>query len=350
MTERTPSIGRDVWEFFDEGVHPDHRWRHYRCNGERTVNGLEIVSVTTALGVLNKEMLVTWAGNTDTEGCFELARPGTPWRRCLKCNGVTLSATCDKMLKGKKGKKGRKTLPDEPDQPDYQCDGGTTSRYRLPYHWLHLKADMESAGLWHDSVRDEAALRGTTVHEIREAYVKTGAVPNPARYRVEWRGYVISMVRYIMWCEKRGLVPESVETVVGSSIYGFAGACDFVGVATGPDGERERHDYKTSKQTYAKSHFRQIGAYDGAAVEMGIPACSKLGIVILPPNGEFDPKYHISYAHEVEWPEGGPYRSFLNVLQVWRDDKPLKEHEDATYKARAAREKAAKAAAKDGAK
>lgn len=327
-------------------MHPEHRWRHYRLNGDRhTPSGLEIVSVTTALNVLNKPMLVDWAANVDTEGALDLARWGSPWRRCKKCKGVTLSEDCTQIIKGKKGKKGRKTLPDEPDQPDYPCDG-KTAPYRLPRHWREFKADLQTARLWHDSVRDDAAIRGTAVHEMREAYIKDGTIPDASKHPPEWKNYITAMVGYILWCEKRGLKAESVEQVVGSATHGFAGACDFVGVATGADGTRERHDYKTSKQAYALSHFRQLGAYDGAAVEMGNKPCDRLGVVILDGfSGKFDPKIHISYADEVEWVTS-PYESFLNVLTVWRENKPLKAHEDATYAARSKREKAARAAAK----
>lgn len=344
MTERTPSnTGDHLWEFFDADQHPEHRWRHYRLNGERTTpNGLEIVSVTTALGALAKPFLVGWAANLDTEGAFTLAQPGTPWRRCKKCSGVTLDSECSRTIKGKKGKKGRKTMPDEPDQPDYPCDG-KTGPYRLPRHWRGLVDDLKTAHLWHDTVRDDAAIRGTEIHEIHENYVRHGTVPDASKYPESYRGYVMAMIRYIIWCEKRGEVPESVEQVVGSATHGFAGACDTVAVSTGRDGKRSRRDFKTSKRPYAKSHFRQLGAYDGAAVEMGNAPCDELVVVILDGvAGEF----RATYSSEVEWPEGGAYQSFLNVLQVWRDNQPLEAHEDATYRAEKKRVSDAAKAAK----
>lgn len=308
ITERAPSdVGGQLWQFFDKGQHPDTHWRHYRLNGERfTPNGLEICSVTQALGALDKPALVGWAANVTVQGCWELA-----------------------------GRKGYRR------PNDLVKVNKAGEEYTVP-GWRILQQKLKAAGLDHNSTRDEAALRGSTVHDMREAYVKDGTIPDASKHPEAWRGYITSMIRYIMWCEKRGLVPESVEVVVGSATHGFAGACDFVGVATGPDGERERHDYKTSKQAYAKSHFRQLGAYDGAATEMGIEPCSKLGVVILPADGEWNPKDHISYAHEVEWPNGGPYESFLNVLKVWRDNRPLEKYDDATY--RAAKKRATNAA------
>lgn len=302
-------------------------------NGERfTPNGLEIVSVTTANGILDKPGIAIWKQNVTAEGGWNLARPRSGYRRCKECRGVSRAAVCAHVIK-------------EKDKPERVC-GGSTGPYYLPHHWRQFLADIQSAKLDADSIRDEAAIRGTNIHEIHEDYVRLGQVPDATKYPEEWRGYVRSMTLYIMWCEKQGLIPESVEAIVGSATHGFAGACDTVAVSTGRSGKRSRHDFKTSKQSRALTHFRQLGAYDGAAVEMGTPPCDELGVVILPADGNWDPGFHISYTHEVEWPEGGPYQSFLNVLRVWRDNKPLQKHEDKTYRAVTKRARDAAKAAK----
>lgn len=269
--------------------------------------------------MLDKPAIAIWKQNVTAEGGWNLARPRSGYRRCVECRGVVRVPVCTHTIK-KKGEEER------------VC-GGKTDVYRLPYNWRQFLADIKSAQLDADSIRDKAAFRGTAVHDLHENYVRHGTVPDASIHPPEWRGYITSMIRYIMWCEKRGEVPESVEVIVGSATHGFAGACDTVAVTTGKDGKRSRRDFKTSKQSRALSHFRQLGAYDGAAVEMGTPACDELGVVILPSDGDWNPDHHISYTHEVEWGEGGPYQSFLNVLQVWRDNKPLQKHEDKTYRA-----------------
>lgn len=306
-----------VWTFHDKGEHPEAWWRHYRCDSSMvTPNGLKIASVTQGLGILSKDALAPWAANVTCEGAWILARYNTPYRRCSKCKGVTLEDRC----------------------PVEEC-GGSTVKYRLPPTWWQLRADLKSAGLDHDSKRDDAAARGTSVHQMHEDWVTTGKVPNPAAEPKHWQGYARAMARYIMDTDRAGEVSESVEQIVGSATYGFAGKCDEVSVATRKDGKRERRDFKTSKQAYARTHFRQLEAYEGAAVECGEMPTDERAVVVLYQHGEY----------EVVPNRIATYQQFLNVLQVWRDDQPLKKHEDETYKARAAREKAAKQKAKEAA-
>jgi hypothetical protein len=312
-------VSAHVWTFHDahgEG-NPDCKckthWRHYRCDDKlETPSGLKIASVTQALGVLDKSRpLMAWATNVTMEGVHALARWNTPYRRCKKCNGVGLEERC--------------AVED--------C-GGPTVKYRLPSAWWGLKGDLKSSGLSHESATTDAQERGTTVHKMREDWVNLGQIPNPAEEPEHWRGYVQAMARYILDTDRAGEVAESVETIIGSATHGFAGRCDEVMVSIGRDGKRRRRDFKTSKQAYARTHFRQLAAYEGGAVEMGEPPTDEQEVVILHDDGTYELVRSTA-----------TYQDFLNVLQVWRDDQPFAKHEDATYRARVAREKAARKAA-----
>jgi hypothetical protein len=260
-------------------------YRHYTCNGSKTTpSGLKIGSVTQVLGVLDKPALVGWAANVTAEGAWTLAQ---------------------------------------------------NPRYKMPRHWRGLLADIKAAQLDATSVRDAAADRGTSIHKMFEDFANEGIVPNPASQPDEWRGYVRSLAAYLIECSKNRERIESAELIVGSLRYGFAGTCDTVAVTVGPDGKRVRRDFKSAKQCYARTHFRQLAAYELAAVEMGDEPCDELAIIVLHDDGTF----RTCLTSEVEWAVS-PEQSFLNVLQVWRDDQPLKKHEDAEYKARRDRAKA----------
>jgi len=306
-----------VWELLERP------YRHYTCDGSKTTpSGLKIGSVTQVLGTLDKPALPGWAANVTGAGCLELARPGTPWRRCMACWNVTLDAVCQGVKKGEDRKDPNAPLCLTPTRP-----------YRLPKTAPAFMADVRRAGLDHNSTRDEAAFRGTTVHEIFERWVKEGAIPNPHDYRPEWQGYVRAVSKWILHMVAARAKFEVAELIVGSTTHGFAGTCDTVAI-TESNGQRIRWDLKTSRQCYAKTHFRQLGAYELASVEMGLEPTDDLAIVVLRPDGTFK----ASFASEVEW-DTTPGESFLRVLRVWRDDQPLIKHEDAEYKARRAEEK-----------
>lgn len=190
-----------------------------------------------------------------------------------------------------------------------------------------LRNTAQAYELDHDSVTSEAQLRGSSIHKIGEDWVLHGKFPVISTFRPEWRGYVRAIARFLG--EWKGEF-QMAETITGSVAHGYAGTCDTVAVVTGTDGLRARLDYKTSRQVYARSHFRQLEGYELAAVEGGEPATDRRGIVCLYPNGE----YEIAYVPDDCM---GP-RAFLNTLAVWRDEQPLKKLEDVAFKARKARE------------
>jgi len=277
-------VGDDVWTFHEKP------WRHYRYADQMEVNGLKIASVTQILGVLNSPQLVGWAADSTAEAAW--------------------------ILKHTKGYR-------------FPRDVVKNGKVTFP-GWKILKADMKTAGLGPDAKLKDGQDRGTTIHGMFEDWINYRKVPSTTGHPEHWHGYVKAITAFILWAQKKGMDFESVEMIVGSTIHGFAGKCDTIAVTRGKDGKRRRWDFKTSKQVYARKHFRQLEGYELAAVEMGEEPTDERGIVVLRSDGTF----------ELTISTGVNAQSFLNVLAVWRDDQPLTKIEDQAYKARLAREKA----------
>lgn len=254
-----------------------------------------VPSVTSALGVLDKSRpLVIWATRVTYEACASLTQTyGVPPGRDAK----------------------------------YQPHDALTQRAAI------LRNAAQAYDLDHDSVTSEAGLRGSAIHLIGENWVKYGAFPVLSDYDPAWRGYVRAIAGFLSWWKGDF---QMAEVITGSAIHGYAGTCDTVAVATGTTGRRFRLDYKTSRQVYARSHFRQLEGYEHASIEGGEDPTDERGIVCLYSNGEFEVVL-VPPEHK------GP-RAFLNTLAVWRDEQPLKKLEDAAFKARKARERKAAAA------
>jgi len=305
-------------------------WRAYTLNGpfEHPWTADEpygrVPSVSAINGVLDKSgPLVGWAVNLTCEAA---------WKMDTERSSATITAPIAAKL--------RELAEEEISKRDPKpwlvkwllgrADAIEREGYFMPSKWRQFKREMDYAGLSHTSATKKAQLRGTDVHQIGEDYVLHGTFPTPNEYRPELRGYVTALGKFLV---RHGDGLRVAEQMVGSLTHGFAGTCDTVAVATFGDAS-VRLDYKTSKQVYARTHFRQLGAYELAAVECGEDATDRQAIVILGDDGEFS----IHYADEVAWADS-PAESFLRVLDVWRDEQPLKAHEDATYKARRARER-----------
>lgn len=255
-------------------------YRHYRYDGKATTpSGLKIASVTQILGVLDNPALIGWAANVTAEGAWKLMRD---------------------------------------------------PKFEVPKTWRALQAELKKRGLDHRSTTRDAQDRGTTVHQMLEDWIKERKIPSVQGHPEHWHGYVRAITAYILWAQGQGVEFESSETIVGSLEYGYAGTCDTVTVTRGSDGKRTREDLKTSRQVYARKHFRQLEGYEHAAVEGGAEPTDERWIVALHLDGTFERVRSIATA-----------KDFLNVVAVWRDDQPLKKHEDDTYKAKRKREKAA---------
>lgn len=241
-----------------------------------------VPSVTGIIGVLDKSRpLMGWASNVTYEACSYLTR----------------------------------TFGAPPSQHAADNDGGVLKRTAKDY-----KID-------HTSVTSEAQLRGSSIHEIGENWVKHGAFPVLSEYPEQWRGYVRGIAKFLAsW---KGTF-QMAEQITGSAIHGYAGTCDTVAIVTGTDGRRERLDYKTSRQVYARSHFRQLEGYELAAVEGGEEPTDRRGVVCLYDNGD----YEVGYVPD----EHACPTAFLNTLAVWRDEQPLKKLENKAYRSRLALE------------
>lgn len=105
--------------------------------------------------------------------------------------------------------------------------------------------------------RDNAARRGTEVHDLAEKLVHGIEVEVPD----EIRGYVEACVRFLDdWQVK----PVLVEAVVASRRWNYCGTLDLV--ADLPDGRRVLADYKTSKSGIFGETALQLAAYRYAEV------------------------------------------------------------------------------------
>lgn len=281
-----------------------------------------VPSVTGILGVLDKSgPLVGWATNITCEAAWKIGINPTS-RTITEPIVLGLQKNADEIAEEKPGiakwLRGRAAA--------IERDG-----YFMPTNWRQFQRELGYAGLDHHSVVKEAQLRGTEVHQIGEDWVNEGKFPVLKDYASNRQGFVRAISRFLA---DHGEGLSVAEQIVGSARHGYAGTCDTVAVATFGDSS-VRVDYKTSKSVYARSHFRQLGAYELGAVEGGNAPTDRQAIVILGADGE----YSIHFADEAEWRDG-PGESFLRLLDVWRDEQPLRRHEDATYRARRAKGRA----------
>lgn len=129
--------------------------------------------------------------------------------------------------------------------------------------------------------RDEAAIRGTDVHDLAEKLAHDEAVDVPERLA----GYVQG---YIDWLDATGFQPAITERPVANRKWAYAGKPDAIGTfERGPlaAGKTVLLDWKTSRGVYGETAL-QTAAYakadfylgeDGAEVPM--PAIDATGVV-----------------------------------------------------------------------
>lgn len=99
--------------------------------------------------------------------------------------------------------------------------------------------------------RDEAAIRGTDVHDYAERILKGEEVDVPEHYV----GHVESAVAFM---EEWGIRPVLVEQCVGSREFRYAGKLDLV--ADSNKGPRAIYDWKTAKSgIYKETAFQMVG-------------------------------------------------------------------------------------------
>lgn len=240
----------------------------------------EVPSVTTVLDVLHKPALTWWGQRIGLEGIIALAEVGI------------VKVTADGKLAAphiEKNEEGKIVVPD-----------GAAWEY----------ATMENLTLWLtkqkltvNHIRDDAAKRGTNVHDAFEAWAVTGKMPDPNEtfedgrpmYASDEMPYVEGFRKFVVDMGDAWETTGS-EVAVGSVEHGFAGRYDLRGktnrdvtlvtrattlageplkrakdrkVTVIPGGTRGLVDLKTSKGIYA-THLVQLEAYEGAGVECGL--------------------------------------------------------------------------------
>lgn len=257
-------------------------YRHY------TVNSIEAVSVTTAIGVVHKPLdayveRVTMAGVWDLlhDGEYDLPANDHPRRCPWKTRGakyVPFHARACKVT---------------------NCPIGHPALCRF-----HV--DLKDHHLDARSNTQRAADRGVDVHAVWQAWNERQEIPDLSQYPPDRRGYMRAMADAIVKYE-----PHAVETemIVGSAIHGFAGRLDTVVMVKTRRG-LSMLDVKTSKGVYANTHFPQLAGYEIARLECGLEPTIRQGILRLGANGK----------HEVRW-SNATADDFLAILAAYKSQQ-----------------------------
>jgi hypothetical protein len=231
------------------------------------IDGVEVPSVTTILGVLAKPALPWWGMQTGVDGLCALHRQGVP-------------------------------IPwDDPE--------GATKL--LIEHRLTV-----------NHVRDNAASRGTGVHDALEAWATSGRVPKLSEFPSEERGYVTALAKALIHLDP---TPGATEVMVGSTEHGFAGRYDlrcFI------DGRHVRLDLKTGKRVYDEA-LLQLAAYELAAVEMGEHPSDQRLVLRLDREGGFE----VVESHATQDMFLGVLRAY-QAVQALKKSRPRKKRQKAT--------------------
>lgn len=273
------------WTFHEP---PTARYRHYRYNGEtKTPEGLEILSVTQALGTLDKSApLSGYAARETLRGVSALLYRATPDVAEL----VRWAADPPIMSEAGDWSKGR--------------IGELLKRERLTFR------DRTS----------DAQDRGTAVHKALENWIDERRIPNPADYRIQWRGYFRALAAWLS--RDRPEFLES-ELIVGSRKHGYAGKRDTVARVRDPKRGLALLDAKTSKAVYPSSMFRQLVAYDEGGIECGEAPTDSQGIVRLGSDGSWE----IQWLQDFSLPRGWWRDAFLRALATCRDEREIAKAE-----------------------
>lgn len=203
-----------------------HRyWLHF--GGER----VSAISVTSALKVLDKPALLSWAEACGAEGAAFLAANG-------ELEGIPA----------------REAI------------------YRVRMHKLGM-----------DAKRDAGADRGTAVHTVLELWARERRVPKLADFPAEIRGYVQGLCAFLLDADPKA---SSVERFVGSIEHTYAGRLD---MRAEIDGRDCVVDLKTNPRgrVYEEAHL-QARAYALADVECGNPEPDGIVIVAVGEDGGFE--------------------------------------------------------------
>jgi hypothetical protein len=204
-----------------------HRAYYVTADGQRK----RYVSVSTFLGVLAKPALLRWYEEQGAKGALALERSGL-----LKTVAVEDAV---RVLR------------------DHQFGAEAAAR--------------------------AAAQRGTNIHQVLEDYAQTGLVPSPSSLPAEQRGYLRSLLTWILSAERRGLEIEATEQLVALPKLEYAGRYD-LRIRLG--GEPYLIDLKTNRQgcVWPEHHYQPV-AYAMAGQACGEELPQRCVIVAVGPDG-----------------------------------------------------------------
>jgi hypothetical protein len=188
------------------------------------------VSVTSALRVLDKPALVSWAERCGVEGALRLERAGI-------LTGVSLDDALGVV-----------------------------------------RAHGEGA----EAKRDAGADRGTAIHEALRSYCADGKVPTLGDFDPAVRGYVQGLCKWLLAAQPE---PILTEQIVASPTHEYAGRIDLLATI---DGRRQLVDLKTNPagRVYAEAHLQTAG-YVLALYECGLDPVDGAMIVAAGQDGTF---------------------------------------------------------------
>lgn len=250
------------------------------------VNGIEVPSVTTALGILDKPGLVWWGMTVGVEGVLALYDKGAlrPWQ---DEHGQS------HLLVGDESRQPPWTFADKKNVTKALTENKLTTSH----------------------ARDAAGDRGMTVHAAFEAWVKDGTMPVPEHHSETEQGYVAGLLAFIH--DAGELKKTENELMVASAEYGFAGRLDAIGtlgecslvhkkqtpagrkpaVRWEPTPGRWMMDLKTSADFYL-SQFIQLEGYEPALTESGYEPTIGRMVVRVDSEGGYEARQsHATFDH-----------------------------------------------------
>ena len=203
--------------------------RHYEVR-DRSIHGPhadwhEVVSVTAAQDILKKEALIHWGQRIGAGGIVKLCN--------LKVLQPVQVGGGQPVLGFYDAARGGMVVCDE---------------------WEAVEL-LAKNGMAHWQVRDEAADRGTSVHDAFENFMLTGEIPDPTVYPITEQPFVIALVSFL---RESGCEPRASEVMVAHVDDHWAGRYD--GDIWLPE-EKSLYSWRTDKGQGDAQTFFQKGLY-----------------------------------------------------------------------------------------
>lgn len=237
--------------------------RDYRYYVATCKDGAEyrLRSVTSVLGVLNKEALIQWA----VDQSMDYIR----------------------------------------DRVDYDADG--VARFTQP----DLEALLREARMAHYRTKTEAADLGTLAHDYVESFLRTGQEQDLSDQDDRVANCYDLFRR---WWDQAGLSVIQTELMVYHAPLGYAGQLDFL--AADKYGQPVLVDWKTSKAVYWNYNL-QVVAYAKALREMGRGTVSAMRIVRI---GREDADFEVREIPRSDWKRLGQlFEACIPLSDAFRD-------------------------------